>query len=295
MNKKRRHMDYARPQRQVDDGYATLPELTIYSMLPAKVFDKGPSLAVALGLCVGLSFGVGILSGWYSYRTTDASANSLWSQDHLKKIAVATDRHRVLMAPSSLTFFDELRQPNKQEQLQLEKQAPPKHLVAALNPAVPVNEGTVKKVEVAKPPKPQKQPQMPEIQPATSAQEQVATETLKEDRGDQMASALARLLGEPDLAPIEAPQVKTSPAAAVNTATKPKRNWRIQTTMFSDHYRASSLVDHLSSKGYKAVLKPKADGFYVVLISGFSTEDAALSAQENLSRDEGLSSSLIRP
>ncbi len=287
-------MDYARPHRKVDDGFATLPEMTIYSMLPAKVFDKGPSLAVALGLCVGLSFGVGILSGWYSYRSTDASASALWSQDHLQKIAVATDRHRVLIAPTSLTFFDELRQPNKQEEIQLEKQAPPKHLVAALDPAVPVNEGAPKEASVTKKPEPQKKPQAAAVVSGERVPEKDSVETAKEDRGDQMASALARLLGEPDLAPIEATSAKVAAMPAVASA-KPKGDWRIQTSLFSDHYRASSLVDHLTSKGYTAKLKPKADGFYIVLISGFKSEDAALNAQENLSREEGLSSTLIRP
>ena len=105
MNKKRPHLDYARTHRQLDDNFATVPEMTIISMLPAKIFDKGPSLAVALGLCVGLSFGVGILSGWYSYRTTDAHAQALCLKTICKKIASATEAHRVRTAPSALTFL----------------------------------------------------------------------------------------------------------------------------------------------------------------------------------------------
>ena len=98
--------------------------MTIISMLPAKIFDKGPSLAVALGLYWFVPLGWVFFRGWYGYRTTDAHAQALWSQDHLQKIASATEAHRVRMAPSALTFFDELRQPSQKEQMQLEKQAP---------------------------------------------------------------------------------------------------------------------------------------------------------------------------
>ena len=92
-----------------------------------------------------------------------------------------------------------------------------------------------------------------------------------------MASALARLLGEPQAAVAHKPR---SMARVIPSIPKPQKDgpWRIQTSMFSDSYKAKALVDHLQSKGYNVALKPKADGFYVVHISGFNDEDAALTA-----------------
>ena len=181
--------------------------------------------------------------------------------------------------------------------MQLEKQAPPKHLVAALDPAVPVNQGKADAPKaVEKTPKvPVAVASEPLQKPSKAALPAVVSKAaLKEDRGDQMASALARLLGEPQAAVAHKPR---SMARVIPSIPKPQKDgpWRIQTSMFSDSYKAKALVDHLQSKGYNVALKPKADGFYVVYISGFNDEDAALTAQENLSREEGLSTSLIRP
>ena len=64
-------------------------------------------------------------------------------------------------------------------------------------------------------------------------------------------------------------------------------------------YRRASgiLISHLASKGYKARISAGAatDSRHPVEIVGFADEDEAMDAQESLSREEGLSSVLLKP
>ena len=92
---------------------------------------------MALGLCVGLSFAVGTLSGWYSYRSTETPALGGWGQSKLQGVADQTEEHAKLFNRSSLTFFDELRQPSKKEKMLLETQPPPRSWFGIFTPPSP--------------------------------------------------------------------------------------------------------------------------------------------------------------
>gem|GEM_PF-5515443 len=276
----------------------TIPEMAI-SMIPAKLFDKGPSIAVALGLCVGLSFGVGILSGWYSYRSVNDQERPLWGQNQLNGVSADADAHAAKLNKSDLTFFDELRQPSKQEVLDLDTQPPPKHLATELQATQPVNTGaeklkTEKAVEAS-----QSTPDVPlpvagAVAPTEDEAPPPATNI---NRGDQMASALARLLGEPSVPSLPGAgsfSTPKTPEVVLKTG-----GWKIQVSAFSSKTQAVSLVNHLQTKGYQARLReqPSANGglLYPVQIKGFQDEDEAMMAQESLSREEGLKSYLLKP
>jgi cell division septation protein DedD len=213
----------------------------------------------------------------------------------LDKVADATARHRARIQPAALTFFDELRQPTQKEQMKLEKAAPPKHVVAALDAQIPVNPGE-KNEAIKKEKAPEGVPValVAASNSGLSSKASVQAE-IKEDRGVEMASALARLLGEPvdvgfEPQPTPTPKILSSAKAPLNL-----KAWGIQTSVFSEKYSATSLVDHLRSKGYEARLSRKGDAGYTVFVSGFKGENAALTAQERLSKEEGLSSFLVRP
>ena len=300
MTQKHRSFDFAKPSRRGRGlGMTTIPEMAI-SMLPAKLFDKGPSIAVALGLCVGLSFGVGILSGWYSYRTVNDQERTLWGQNQLNGVHEISDAHAAKLNKSSLTFFDELRRPSKKEVLDLDTQPPPKHLATELQAAQPMNTGTPSSEPAQVPVEEQKtSPEVSEtlVKASPAMPEEANSSPPSANRGDQMASALARLLGEPVWEP--SPTKGLATLAENHKPPLKTGGWKIQVSAFSSKTQALSLINHLQTKGYQARLREQASAngglIYPVQIRGFQDEDEAMMAQESLSREEGLKSYLLKP
>ena len=186
----------------------------------------------------------------------------------------------------------------------LETQPPPRELVRNLHAAKPMNEGA--------PAKPSKEAVarrsanatavaaadlgQVEAAPASQPVAPVGATSQASDRGEQMASALARLLGEPTSASAAGtdPSEDTLNLKQKRTVTS---GWSIKVSSMRTAEQAASLISHLASKGYKARISAGAatDSRHPVEIVGFADEDEAMDAQESLSREEGLSSVLLKP